>query len=355
MDTTTIDASVIVVNWRQPELTAEAITSIDENRDGLSVEVILVENDARLGGTAMLRERFPFLVVVENDRNAGFAGGVNSGLRIARGETVVLLNNDAVVRPGFLRAGVERMRSEGELVGAVAARVLLSGRFSDRAGTKRGLVDYNGVSWHRLPDGDESGAALTNSTGIELSRYGNGFDRDWLLEQSLTEGTAADPFGFSGSAAFLRRSTVEALGGFDERLFMYYEDLELSWRMRLAGYRIVYEPGAIAVHHVAKSSIGTPTLGRRLSMRNRLLTTLRNGSRRLVLRVTMRMLLRCLGDLGWMLRHRSSTGESGLTLDDWARIWWRVLKHSPSIALSRMRETSRHRRGEVEREFVGRA
>lgn len=355
MDAATVDVSVVVVNWRQPELTAEAIASLDQNRDGLDVEIILVENNAITGGTAMLRERFPFLIVVENERNAGFAGGANSGISVARGGTVVLLNNDAVVRPGFLRAGVERMRAEDPLVGAVAARVLLSGRFSSNPGTDRGLVDYDGVTWRRLPADDSSGVTLTNSTGIEISRFANGFDRDWLTEQGLTEGAAADPFGFSGSAAFLRRSTVEALGGFDERLFMYYEDLELSWRMRLAGHRIVYEAGAVAVHHVAQSSMGTPTLGRRLSMRNRLLTTARNGSRRLVLRVTLRMLLRCAGDVGAMIRRRSTVADSGLTLDDWARIWWRVVRHAPSIAVSRMQETSPHRRIEVERAFFGRA
>ncbi|NQX12004.1 glycosyltransferase family 2 protein [Microbacteriaceae bacterium VKM Ac-2855] len=348
-----VDVSVVVVNWHRPDLTAEAIASIDADRADLAVEVVLVENGAVPGATDALVERFPWLRVVPVIGNSGFAGGANHGLRVARGEIVVLLNNDAVARPGFLRAGVDRLRSSERDVVAVAARVLLSGRFSPVTKREGALLDYSGVHWSRVPD-EADGSRLTNSTGVELSRYGNGFDRDWLAEQDASSGPAEDPFAFSGSAAFLRRDVVEALGGFDERLFMYYEDLELSWRMRLAGYRIVYEHRAVAVHQVAQSSMQRPTLGRRLSMRNRLLTILRNGSRRFILRVVLRTAVRFGADVVDMIRSRSTAGSSGLALGDWARVWFRIAQHAPSIVVSRMRETSAHRRIVVEREFVGR-
>ena len=106
-----------------------------------------------------------------------------------------------------------------------------------------------------------------------------------------------DPFAFSGAAVFLRRPALESVGGFDPSLFMYYEDVDVSWRLRLAGHRVVYEPGARVVHRHAGSSSSSGQLVRYRSVRNRLVVTARNGSRRLLARVVLRTVLRFLRDL----------------------------------------------------------
>ena len=115
-----------------------------------------------------------------------------------------------------------------------------------------------------------------NSTGSQVSRSGNGRDRSWLAPV----GGPADPpevFGFCGGAAALRRQALAAVGSFDERLFLYYEDTDLSWRLRRAGWAIEYAADAVVRHqHAASSGIHSPVF-LRYNIRNRVLVAARNG------------------------------------------------------------------------------
>jgi len=329
-----MDASVIVVNWRQPELTVRCLHSLMGQDSQWSFEVVLVENEARPGAVDIFRRTFPDLVVVEESTNAGFAGGVRRGIEASTGDVVVLLNNDAVAEPGFLDAGLRALRDGGETVAAASATVTLEGRFvpSGSRGV-RALVDGEGVAWRRSDDADA--VTLMNGTGIELGPDGNGRDRDWLRPVDLVADPGGRPFGFSGGAAFLRRSALAAVGGFDESLFMYYEDLDVSWRLRLAGQEIVHAASARAVHRHAASSDDDGVLVRRQSMRNRLLVVLRNGSWGFVLRVVLRTLARLLIDLV-----RPDTAL--LTRRDWAAVSRGLVTASRSAVAARRRSGVSH-------------
>ncbi|KQM25570.1 MULTISPECIES: glycosyltransferase family 2 protein [unclassified Frigoribacterium] len=291
-----MDASVIVVNWRQPELTLRCLESLVGQRASASFEIVLVENEASPGGTEPFRRLVPDLVVVEEATNAGFAGGVRRGIEASRGDVVVLLNNDAVAEPGFVEAGLAALRAGGPRVAAASATVTLEGGFVRATARDEGaLVDGRGTAWLRSSAPEAVG--LLNGTGVELAPDGNGRDRDWLRPSDDVVDHPADPFGFSGGAAFVRRTALEAVGGFDEGLFMYYEDLDVSWRLRLAGLEIVHAASARTIHRHAASSAGSGALVRRQSMRNRLLVVVRNGSAGFVARVTLRTLARLLIDL----------------------------------------------------------
>ena len=122
-----------------------------------------------------------------------------------------------------------------------------------------------------------------NSTGNVLTAQGSGTDRDFRRPLG-TESTDADVFGFCGGAAALRREMLDDVGGFDPSLFLYYEDTDLSWRLRAGGWAVRYVPGAQAVHeHAASSGTDSPVF-RYYNTRNSLVVLARHAPASLVLR-----------------------------------------------------------------------
>ncbi len=231
-----MDVSVVIVDWHQPELTRRAIDSVRSQRVDADVEVVLVVNEADDRTVAAYRTDLPAVVIVAEPTNAGFAGGVARGIAAASAPVVALLNNDAVADHGFLARGLAALAAGGDRVAGVAATVVLEGGFvpvpAAAAPGPDDLVGVDGRRWRR----DADGRTLVNGTGVVLDRSGNGRDRDWL--RPLQDAPETAPlFGFSGGAVLLRRDALADVGGFDESLFMYYEDLDVSWRLRLAGTR----------------------------------------------------------------------------------------------------------------------
>ena len=154
--------------------------------------------------------------VVDADGNVGFAAGSNLGARDAQGDVLVFLNPDTVVAPGAI---VQLARTlEDETIGIAMARL-------------------------RLLDEPEK----LNAAGIDVHVTGIG----WAAEYGRPAASVrelADVPSASGTAMAIRADTFRELGGFAEELFMYLEDLELGWRARLAGYRVVVDPGADVFH-----------------------------------------------------------------------------------------------------------
>ncbi|WP_420362423.1 glycosyltransferase family 2 protein [Curtobacterium aetherium] len=324
-----MDVSVIIVDWHQPELTRRAVASVLSQRVDAAVEVVLVVNEADDRDVAAYRADLPSVVVVPERGNAGFAGGVARGIAASTGDVVVLLNNDAVADHGFLDRGLAVLAAGGPQVAAVAATAVLEGRFAPSpASAPRSdadLVAADGRRWRRVEDG---GVTLVNGTGVVLDRSGNGRDRDWL--RPIDDAPEPAPlFGFSGGAAFLRRDALERVGGFDESLFMYYEDLDVAWRLRLAGYAVRAAPDAVVVHRHAASSDSSGPLVRSQSMRNRLVVTARNGSTGMLLRVLVRT-------VGRLARDLVRPGSAQLA----PSAWWRLCREAPA-ALRRARRLRR--------------
>lgn len=276
--------SVVVVTWNGLDLTQRCLDSLGRQQvAGREVEVVVVDNGSTDGTVAALRARGD-VRVVPLGRNTGFAGGVNAGVAATSGDVVVLLNNDAVAEPGYLEHLVAPFDAEhgghgghgghgvdGARLGATTGRVVLSGRFRSGAPGEPGLVDHAGGTWVRTDDA--SGALLLNSTGNEVTRSGNGRDRDWLAPASAPAAPAA-VFGFNGGSAAIARAALEDAGPLDESLFMYYEDTELSWRLRRRGWAVAHVHDAVTVHDHAGSSDATSAFFRDHNERNRLLVAL---------------------------------------------------------------------------------
>jgi GT2 family glycosyltransferase/glycosyltransferase involved in cell wall biosynthesis len=238
--------SVIVVNYRGADDTLaclEGIRALDWPAE--SLDVVVVDNDSGGADVERIRTAAPDVQVVASPRNLGFAGGCNLGVRHARGDVLAFVNNDARPERDFLSAAVDAFSDPA--VGAVAAKVV------DWSGER---IDY---------------------VGGALSWYGQGFKVEVGAVDDGRFDEVRDVLFGTGSALLVRREAFEEVGGFDERYFMFFEDVDLGWRLWLAGYRIRYVPQALVRHrhHASMSKLG-PWREQFLLERNALYTIYKN-------------------------------------------------------------------------------
>jgi GT2 family glycosyltransferase len=237
------DVTVIIVTWQGAHLLPECLASLAAQTR--PHEVIVVDNASTDGTGALLAARFPTVRVLSLPTNRGFAGGVAAALPRVRTPYVALLNNDAAADPRWLECSVGAL-GQGNDVAAVTAKMLL---------------------WDE-PD-------RLNNAGVVLVKGGYGADRGLGAPDGPPFDTPAEVFGFSGGAAVLRTHAVTMVGGFPAEFFLYYEDTDLAWRLRLAGWRVWYEPAAIVTHRHAASTDRRSTSFAFYNERNRLLMLLR--------------------------------------------------------------------------------
>lgn len=292
--------TAIVVNWNGPQLTSRAVESLLQHGGEPDAEIIIVDNGSEDDSLDVLRERFgthPRVMILPLPDNLGFGGGVNAGIRASTAPFIALLNNDAVVHEGWLRELRTVLDAPGnERVATVTSRILLAGRWRDLAPSEHHLAASQAARvlrrgrHHLVVRDDEHGTVRINSTGNIIDRSGNGADRDWLAPADVR--ARPEVFGFCGGAAMLRRSALDEVGLFDERLFMYYEDTELSWRLRKAGWRVRYAERAVVEHEHAASSGTSSERFLRWNARNRLLVAWRHGGFRMGMSALVRTKIR---------------------------------------------------------------
>ncbi len=206
----------------------------------------------------------------DEDNDADIGGGVGDDATKARA-AVGVEGEDWDARAGDA-VGSGTGQGFGGAAGGMAGETSSGGH----TGSRRRLEAADGTVW--VSSG--TGRILTNSTGNIIDASGNGQDRSWLVPHKAD--AASEVFGFSGGAVLLRRSALESVGQFDESLFMYYEDTELSWRMRRAGWRVIFAGDAVVHHRHAGSSSVHSELFIRFNTRNRLAVALLHGPWRML-------------------------------------------------------------------------
>jgi GT2 family glycosyltransferase len=223
-----VKISVIVLNWNGRQFLAECLDSLTA-QTSCDFEVVLVDNGSTDGSARFIREEYPWVKLIELPINIGFAAGNNCGFEAATGEFIVALNNDTRLEPDFLDELLTVAHASPK-VGMVAAKMLNY--------FVRECID-----------------AVALKIGINGLGYNIGYgERD--LGQYV-ENVAA--FGPCGGAALYRRSMIEQVGFFDPDYFAYYEDFDLAWRGRLAGWECACAPRAVVYHvHSATSGEWSP-------------------------------------------------------------------------------------------------
>jgi N-acetylglucosaminyl-diphospho-decaprenol L-rhamnosyltransferase len=224
-----LETTVYIPTLRAGERLAQTLASLE--RQEPRPRVVVVDNSNEGLGAELVRARFPWATSVAFGVNLGFGAALNRAVREVPGDPIVFLNDDVSAEPGFI-AGLTGALTPG--VGMVAG-VLLT-----ETDTKR--IDSAGV--------------IADRTLLAFD-YLNGEPVEAL-------GSADDPLGPTGGAALYRRSAFEQVGGFDESIFLYYEDLDLALRMRLAGFDCRLAPSARGIHAYSET-LGANT-GRKYAM-----------------------------------------------------------------------------------------
>lgn len=253
--TTMPRVSVVLVNYKGIDDTIAAISAIRGlNFPESACEVVVVDNASGDGSVERLRELGSSIVLVEQSENVGFAAGCNAGVRVSSGEIVAFLNNDARPDANWITAALAAFEEPN--IGAVASRVL------NEDGTTVDFVD----------------AALT--------WFGKGY-KPFVGERARGLGLEAKDLLFAtGAAMFVRRSVFDEVGGFDASYFMFYEDVDLGWRINLRGYRVRYVPTSIAFHrHHGSAGKFAPYREEYFLERNALITLYKNLGERALQRV----------------------------------------------------------------------
>lgn len=206
--------SVIVLAWGAEPYLGACVESV-LSTIGAGDELVLVDNGAQAAVAALPADER--LRILHPESNLGFAGGCNAGAAVARGRTLVLLNSDAEVRPGAISRLADAVSDPRVAIASGSVRLADQ---PDLINTVGNPVQYLGVVW----------------------AGGYGEPADQHLE-------ARDVTAATGAFLAVRREVWEELGGFPSEYFAYHEDTELSLRAWQRGYRVRYEPGAVAVHH----------------------------------------------------------------------------------------------------------
>jgi N-acetylglucosaminyl-diphospho-decaprenol L-rhamnosyltransferase len=234
-----LDLAVVVVNHDSGGSLLQCVRSVFEAAGDITFEVVVVDNDSRDGSAVSVTRSFPQIRLIQNDRNRGFPAAANQGMRATSSEFVLLVNPDAQIVAGTLERflKVARDRPTAGVIGALTRNpdgtIYPSAR---RVPTLlQGAVHtLMGPFWAQNP----------------LSRAYRMADWDRLSERPVD--------WVSGSSMLLRRATLDRVGLFDERFFMYVEDMDLCTRLRASGWEVWFSP-ELEIEHVG----GTATVGER--------------------------------------------------------------------------------------------
>jgi len=216
--------AVVIPSWNAADSIGQCLDSLLSQTT--QPEIIVVENGSTDNSVTFIRDKYPSVVLLEQARNFGFAGGVNIGIKKAMADGakyIALFNNDAVADKSWLQNLVKVLDGE-DRVGIVTSKLMDSHKTHlDSTG------DYY-TTW---------GLPYPRGRGEPVS---DKYDKDTAI------------FAASGGASLYRVEMLKQIGLFDEAFFAYYEDVDMSWRAQLAGWQVCYEPSAEAYHQIGATS-----------------------------------------------------------------------------------------------------
>jgi len=234
------DVSVIVVNWNSLSYLSECLTSIYQYTEGVSFEVIVVDNASPEGGVDILEKKFPQIKVIKSDKNLGFAGANNLGFRYSTGAYILFLNPDTRLAGPAINVLLERTKLLPD-AGVVGGKLLNTDLSVQTAAVQKFPTLLN-----QLPN-------------VEYLRTRWPSCPLWDISPLFREtGGAVKVDVIPGACMMLKREVFERAGLFTEDYFMYAEDIDLNYKVRLLGLSSYYVGAARVVHHGGTSSSRQP-------------------------------------------------------------------------------------------------
>jgi GT2 family glycosyltransferase len=216
--------SVVIPNWNGKETIAECLDSL--RIQSLGCQIIVVENGSTDGSLEFISQTYPEIELVIHQKNLGFAAGVNAGIKRAianNSDYVALFNNDAVAEKDWLQ-NLTKVMEQNDKTGIVTCKFL------------------------------DIKAEYLDSTGDQYTTWGLPYPRGRGELASNKYDEQTEIFAASGGASLYRISMLKQIGLFDEDFFAYYEDVDISFRAQLAGWKVIYAPKAVAYHQIGATS-----------------------------------------------------------------------------------------------------
>ncbi|MCB9767886.1 MAG: glycosyltransferase family 2 protein [Candidatus Omnitrophica bacterium] len=229
----TLDFSVILVNWNTADLTCRAIDSVleDANHSNLATEVLVVDNGSTEGSVEAIRANHPGIEILENTLNLGFARAVNRAVWKATGEFILLLNTDAILRPGALAAFKSAFDGDPQI--GIAGGALIS-----PDGSKQNCV----APFPSLATELINKSLLRSFSKRHRSKVPDGVTEPFEVDSVI------------GASLAIRGKTLAAIGGLDERFFFFFEETDWCYQCRKLGWKVVCVPQAVVEHGQGESS-----------------------------------------------------------------------------------------------------
>lgn len=245
--------AVIILNWNGEKLLSEFLPSVDRFTPRRIADVIVADNGSTDGSLELLRRDFPDVAVLTFDKNLGFAAGYNRALRETGYRYTVLLNSDVAVKDDWLTPLFDYMEAHPDVAACQPKiRSYRNPAMFEYAGAAGGFLDRNGYPYCR--------GRIFASVEPDNGQYDDTVDVDWA----------------SGACLMVRTADYEAVGGLDASFFAHMEEIDLCWRLRRSGRRVV-AVGDAAVFHLGGGSLPAENPRKTyLNFRNNLLMLRKN-------------------------------------------------------------------------------
>lgn len=233
-----LDLSIIILNYNTKNLLRDCLRSVlQTKKDGFRWEIIVVDNNSEDGSAVMVRKEFPKVKLIESQKNLGFAGGNNLGLKKAKGKYILFLNSDTQVKPQAFKEMIAFMEKNPQVGASTPKTILFSGGMDPDC--HRGFP----TPW----------ASFCYFFGLEkLFPKSRLFGQYHKLYLDLAEPHEIDA-GF-GTFMIIRRKVLDQVGHWDESYFFYGEDLDLFYRIKKGGWKVMFYPKPLVTHYKGASS-----------------------------------------------------------------------------------------------------
>lgn len=285
--------SLVIINYNNKSYLKRCINSI-LNQTYKSIEIIFIDNQSKDGSFEYVKGEYDNkgIIIIKNEVNNGYAGAANQGIKLSKGEYVMILNPDIIMEIDFIEKMFNFIESD-EAIGALSGKLL---KYDFKNDKKLNYID---------------------SAGIIMFKSTRCIDRGQNEEDIGQYNKTEQVFGVCGAAPLYRRSALEIVKideeYFDEDFFAYKEDVDLSWRLNLAGFKNMYYPKAIAYHgrglggsnggifNFVKNRRSQSEFLRGISFRNHLLMIWKNDINGFINKHKLYILKRQLALAGYMI------------------------------------------------------
>ena len=266
MNAKSSQTAIAILNWNGKNLLKRFLPSL--TKYSKEANIFVIDNASTDDSILFLKENYPELNIIKNKQNFGFAGGYNEGLKLIKEDYLILLNNDVEVTKNWIPPLIELLQTKAE-VAAVQPKLkdLNKPDYFEYAGAAGGFIDQLGYPFCR--------GRLFDELEKDKGQYNDTCEIFWA----------------SGACLALKRQVFMNLGGFDEDYFAHQEEIDLCWRFKNFGYKIMYTPNS-QVYHLGGGSLNAQNPKKTfLNFRNSLFNLVKNAPKKLTILIISRVLI----------------------------------------------------------------